>query len=83
MHHKLGYRKKLRTGLLHIIRYDSIWGIPPGCGCKSNIALTLALTGVKLMPAGNMGPGSRECPLGGHGIQVVRGCAGNVQDIVG
>jgi len=30
---------------------------PAGCGCKSDIALTLAQMGVKLMIAGNMGQG--------------------------
>ena len=54
---------------------------PPGCGCKSNIALTLEQMGVKLMLAGNMGQGAVNV-LGGHGIQVVRGCKGGVKDVV-
>ena len=31
---------------------------PAGCGCKSNIAATLAQMGVKMMLAGNMGQGA-------------------------
>ena len=54
---------------------------PPGCGCKSDIALTLAQMGVKLMLAGNMGQGAVNV-LGGNGIQVVRGCSGDVRDVV-
>ncbi|MDD5712150.1 MAG: NifB/NifX family molybdenum-iron cluster-binding protein [Smithellaceae bacterium] len=54
---------------------------PPGCGCKSNIAQTLAQMGVTLMLAGNMGQGAVNV-LGGQGIEVVRGCSGNVKDVV-
>ena len=54
---------------------------PPGCGCKSNIAQTLAQMGVKVMLAGNMGQGAVNV-LGNSGIQVLRGCSGNVKDVV-
>ena len=54
---------------------------PPGCGCKSDIALTLEQMGVKVMLAGNMGQGALNV-LGGHGIRVVRGCSGSVTDVV-
>ncbi len=53
---------------------------PAGCGCKSNIAGTLAQMGVKVMLAGNMGDGAVNV-LGNSGIQVVRGCAGNVRTV--
>ncbi|XPV77472.1 MAG: NifB/NifX family molybdenum-iron cluster-binding protein [Desulfovibrio sp.] len=53
---------------------------PPGCGCKSNIVSTLAEKGVKVLLAGNMGQGAVNI-LEQHGIQVVRGCAGNIADV--
>ena len=53
---------------------------PVGCGCKSNIAGTLAGLGVKVMIAGNMGDGAVNV-LGNNGIQVVRGCSGNVRSV--
>lgn len=53
---------------------------PAGCGCKSNIAVTLAQMGVKMMLAGNMGQGAVNV-LNSHGIDVLRGCAGNVKDV--
>ncbi len=53
---------------------------PAGCGCKSNIAQTLARMGVKFMLAGNMGQGAVNV-LGANGIQVLRGCSGNVKEV--
>lgn len=53
---------------------------PAGCGCKSNIAKTLADMGVTLMLAGNMGDGAVQV-LHNAGIEVVRGCSGNVKEI--
>jgi len=53
---------------------------PAGCGCKSNIAQTLAEQGVKLMLAGNMGQGAVNV-LNSHGIEVLRGCAGDVRKV--
>lgn len=53
---------------------------PEGCGCKSNIASVLADMGVTLMLAGNMGDGAVRV-LKSSGIDVVRGCAGNVNDV--
>jgi predicted Fe-Mo cluster-binding NifX family protein len=52
---------------------------PHGCGCKSNIVETLSQMGVSLMLAGNIGGGAINV-LNNRGIQVVRGCSGNVQD---
>ncbi|NLL51899.1 MAG: dinitrogenase iron-molybdenum cofactor biosynthesis protein [Peptococcaceae bacterium] len=51
-----------------------------GCGCKSNIAQTLADMGVSIMLAGNMGQGAVNV-LNKVGIQVVRGCSGNVKEV--
>lgn len=54
---------------------------PAGCGCKSNIARTLALMGVEIMLAGNMGDGAVNV-LTNSGISVVRGCSGDVKEVV-
>jgi predicted Fe-Mo cluster-binding NifX family protein len=53
---------------------------PAGCGCKSNIAVTLAEKGVKLILAGNMEQGAVNV-LNSHGINVLRGCSGNVKAV--
>jgi predicted Fe-Mo cluster-binding NifX family protein len=53
---------------------------PAGCGCKSNIAQTLSQMGVKVMLAGNMGEGAVRV-LNNCGIQVVRGCSGNIKAV--
>ena len=54
---------------------------PEGCGCKSNIAPVLAQMGVKVMLAGGMGMGALNV-LNMSGIDVIRGCSGNVKDVV-
>lgn len=54
---------------------------PAGCGCKSNIAQTLSQMGVVLMLAGNMGDGAVNV-LQRSGIDVVRGCSGDVRAVV-
>jgi len=54
---------------------------PSGCGCKSNIAFILAEMGVTTMLAGNMGDGAVNV-LNSAGIEVVRGCSGDVKDAV-
>lgn len=53
---------------------------PVGCGCKSNIASTLSEMGVNLLLAGNMGEGAVNV-LNRSGIEVVRGCTGDVKDV--
>lgn len=53
---------------------------PAGCGCKSNIASVLADMGVTMMLAGNMGDGAVQV-LNNSGIDVVRGCSGNVKEV--
>lgn len=54
---------------------------PQGCGCKSNIAYTLAEMGVELMLAGNMGQGAVNV-LSSQKIAVLRGCSGSVDEVV-
>ncbi len=54
---------------------------PQGCGCKSNIASVLQQKGVNRMLAGNMGAGALS-KLNAFGIEVIRGCDGNVDNIV-
>lgn len=53
---------------------------PAGCGCKSNVARVLAEMGVTTMLAGNMGQGAVNV-LNGCGIDVLRGCTGNVKEV--
>ena len=52
-----------------------------GCGCKSGIADVLANKGVTLMLAGNIGAGAIH-HLYYSGIDVVRGCTGNAEEVV-
>jgi len=54
---------------------------PAGCGCKSNVIPQRADMGVEVMLAGNMGDGAVRM-LGAHGITVVRGCSGEVRQVV-
>jgi predicted Fe-Mo cluster-binding NifX family protein len=53
---------------------------PQGCGCKSNIASVLKEMGVSVMLVGNMGNGAINV-LSNQGIQVFRGCSGNVRQL--
>lgn len=52
-----------------------------GCGCKSNIASTLAGLGVGVMLAGGIGGGAINV-LNNHGIKVIRGCQGMAEEAV-
>jgi predicted DNA-binding protein (UPF0251 family)/predicted Fe-Mo cluster-binding NifX family protein len=54
---------------------------PEGCGCKSDIAGTLARMGVTHMVAGNMGEGAVRV-LHAHGIEVIRGASGGTREAV-
>jgi len=54
---------------------------PQGCGCKSDIAQVLAANGVSIMLAGGIGNGAINV-LENAGINVVRGCSGNVAEVV-
>ena len=53
---------------------------PHGCGCRSNIAGLLQDQGVSVMLTGNMGQGAFRM-LHQHGIEVYRGCSGNVYEV--
>jgi predicted Fe-Mo cluster-binding NifX family protein len=53
---------------------------PANCGCKSNVAQTLAQMGVTTMLAGNMGQGAVNV-LNSCGIDVLRGCTGDVKRV--
>jgi predicted Fe-Mo cluster-binding NifX family protein len=55
---------------------------PPGCGCKSNIAVVLKQKGVSILLAGSMGDGALNV-LQRQGIQVHRGCSGDAAKAVG
>lgn len=56
--------------------------VPAGaaCGCRSNIAGVLAEKGVSVMLAGNMGGGAVNV-LTNYGIDVFRGCSGDVRSV--
>ncbi|MCK5781708.1 MAG: NifB/NifX family molybdenum-iron cluster-binding protein [Flavobacteriales bacterium] len=51
------------------------------CGCKSNIAEIFVKMGVETMLAGNMGQGAVDS-VSKQGIKVVRGCKGEINDVV-
>jgi predicted Fe-Mo cluster-binding NifX family protein len=52
-----------------------------GCGCKSNIASVLAEMGVQTMLAGGIGMGAINV-LNQAGIDVIRGCSGDSEELV-
>ena len=54
---------------------------PEGCGCKSGIASELKARGVEVLLAGNMGQGAVG-KLTENGIGVVRGCQGDILEVV-
>jgi len=53
---------------------------PQCCGCKSNIVAVLKEKGVSVMLAGNMGGGALNV-LNSYGIDVYRGCSGDVRQL--
>ena len=59
---------------------EEILESPTGCGCKSNIAKILSEMKVELMLAGNMGEGAVRV-LNNSGIEVLRGCSGDVKKV--
>lgn len=63
-----------------IIEKEKIQG-PEGCGCKSNIAQVLAEKGVSMMLAGGIGNGAVNV-LKQVGIDVVRGCSGDADQLI-
>jgi len=62
------------------IEKSEILPSPQECGCKSNIAGVLRQMDVTILLAGNMGEGAVNV-LQHHGIQVYRGCSGNVNEV--
>ena len=70
-----------QTEATGMIISEDILSAPEGCGCKSNIAETLADMGVEVLLAGNMGQGAVNV-LKNKGIRVVRGCSGNLREAV-
>ncbi len=63
-----------------IIEEETIESVQ-GCGCKSNIAITLAKADVTIMLAGGIGEGAINV-LNSAGIKVIRGCFGNSLEVV-
>jgi predicted Fe-Mo cluster-binding NifX family protein len=63
------------------IKNKEIVGSPQECGCKSNIAETLQTMGVQAMLAGGIGGGAINV-LNYHGIDVYRGCIGDINNLV-
>lgn len=54
---------------------------PAGCGCKSNIAFDLSEMNVQIMLSGGIGEGAIN-KLSSCNIQVIRNCAGDVDELV-
>ncbi len=52
---------------------------PQGCGCKSDIASTLARKGVTVLIAGGIGEGAVRA-LAANGLTTVRGASGSVRE---
>lgn len=65
----------------HKIEKEELLKAPQGCGCKSNIAITLGQMGVDTMLAGNMGQGAVN-KIQEADIEVFRGCVGKVREQV-
>lgn len=63
------------------VKMKEIMPSPQGCGCKSGVVFDLCRKGVQVMLAGNMGDGAKNV-LESNGIATVRGCSGNVDDLV-
>ncbi len=55
---------------------------PSGCGCRSTVGLTMQAKGVTTMLVGNIGQGAIN-KMAEHGITVVRGCEGELPDVLG
>lgn len=64
----------------HIVSTTTL-ASPEGCGCKSNIACEMQQMGITLMLAGNIGQGAVD-KLGSCGIDVIKGCGGDVMQLV-
>ncbi len=63
------------------IEHEEIVYSPAGCGCKSNLAELLKNKGVSKVLAGNIGEGAINM-FKAQGIDVIRGCSGDVRKTV-
>ena len=63
------------------IIHEELVASPNGCGCKSDIVEKLSDIGVKVMLAGNIGGGAVN-KLSSFGIAVVRGCSGDIKNVM-
>ena len=63
------------------IKMKEILPSPQGCGCKSGVVFVLRQKGVQVMLAGNMGEGAKNV-LESHDIKVIRGCSGDINELV-
>jgi predicted Fe-Mo cluster-binding NifX family protein len=61
--------------------HEELVASPNGCGCKSDIVEKLSDAGVKVMLAANIGGGAVN-KLSGNGIAVVRGCSGDIKNVL-
>jgi predicted Fe-Mo cluster-binding NifX family protein len=64
----------------HAIMHEELYASPSGCGCKSNLAGTFQQMGVSALLAGGIGQGAINM-LNQHGIEVFRGCTGDVRKL--
>lgn len=64
-----------------IVSKPEIFPSPQGCGCKSDIAERLKRKGVDMMLAGSMGDGAKM-KLMDAGIEIIRGCSGDVDELI-
>jgi predicted Fe-Mo cluster-binding NifX family protein len=55
---------------------------PSGCGCQSTVGVTMQAKGVSTLLVGNIGQGAIN-KMAEHGIKVVRGCEGEILDVLG
>ena len=63
------------------IIHEELVASPNGCGCKSDIVEKLSDIGVKVILAGNIGGGAVN-KLSSFGIAVVRGCSGDIKNVM-
>jgi len=63
------------------IKTEETMASAAGCGCKSNIASTLAQSGVKILIAGSIGNGAVNV-LTSNGIKTIKGASGTAKNAV-
>lgn len=65
----------------HQVANETTLPSPQGCGCKSDIAFTLAQMDVTIMLAGGIGNGAIN-KLSQQNIQVIRNCKGDIHNLI-